>query len=35
MDQLRDWYIIYREREGAFPEFPPLRPSWEYPLSTV
>ena len=23
MDQLRDWYIKYREREGAFPDFPP------------
>ena len=23
MDQLRDWYIKYREREGEFPQFPP------------
>ena len=23
MDQLRDWYIKYREREGTFPSFPP------------
>lgn len=23
MDQLRDWYIKYREREGKFPDFPP------------
>ena len=23
MDQLRDWYIKYREREGEFPDFPP------------
>ncbi len=23
MDQLRDWYIKYREREGQFPDFPP------------
>lgn len=23
MDQLRDWYIRYREREGKFPDFPP------------
>ena len=23
MDQLRDWYIKYREREGTFPDFPP------------
>ena len=23
MDQLRDWYIKYRERQGEFPQFPP------------
>ena len=23
MDQLRDWYIKHREREGTFPDFPP------------
>jgi len=23
MDQLRDWYIKFREREGTFPDFPP------------
>ena len=22
-DQLRDWYIKHREREGTFPDFPP------------